>query len=107
MCNSLDLVHAHGLDRILDLLRHEALSARDDLSSNIPCNRRGAIKTEQQRRFKLAFRALDLGLGRCGAHPRPLAEREVHQVIQVDQVLRDEIDPLQTRVRVRGREAGV
>ncbi len=37
--------------------------------------------------------ALDLSLGWCGAQPRPLVEREVHQVVQVDQVLRDEIDP--------------
>jgi len=106
-CDPLDLVHAHGLNGILDLLRREASSAGDDLPPNILRNRRRAIEAEQQRRLELALRALDLSLGRRSAHARPLAERKVHKVVQVAEVLRDEVDPPQARVRVRRREAHV
>ena len=62
-------------------------------------------KTDQQRHPKLALPALDLSLGRHGAHPRPLAESEMHQVAQVNKILRTKRPPTDPRLSRRSKSS--
>ncbi|KAI3480564.1 hypothetical protein L1887_57284 [Cichorium endivia] len=102
--HTLDVLDADRVNGRLDLLRRVALAGGDELSSNVLGNGGGAVEAEQQARLELRLGTLHLTLGGCGAHALPLTKREVDEIVELQEVLRDHVDTPETRVRVRGGE---
>lgn len=89
---TLDLLRSDRVDSVLDLSGGHPLATRHELPPDVFRNGRSAVEAEQQARLELALGTLNLTCRWCDAHPGPLAQCKVQQVVKVGKVLRNEID---------------
>lgn len=84
------------VDDALDLAGAHAAARVDDLAADVLGDGGGAVQRQEDGRLELGLGALDLGLGNVARQARPLAEGEVHQVVDGPELVGDQVDTPET-----------
>lgn len=91
-----DILLSNFTNGALNVLSAQAAAGGDDLATDVLSNRGGSIKGEEDGSLQLSLGPLHLSLSHIERQARPLAEREVDEVIEVGLVLADQVDTPQT-----------
>lgn len=104
-CKSDNILLRDSANHTLNLSGAHSPSCRNDLASNVFRDSGGAIQTQQKRRLKLSLGPLNLGFRYSPRHPVPFAEREMHKIVDVGEVVADHVGTPESGVGVRSAEA--
>lgn len=91
-----DIAGGHGIDCSLDLAWAVPAAGGDDLATDVLSHGSGAVQRQQDRGLQLGLGALDLGLGDGLGKAGPLAQGEVHKVIDTGDLVGDKVDTPET-----------
>ena len=98
LCKFHNVLFTNPAHNTFYFVRTQATACGDDLPADVFGYGGGAVKREQDRSFKLRFRALSFSFGDIVGETRPFTESKVDEVVDSGFVFCDQVDAPKSRI---------